>query len=44
MHHVSSRDSPQSLEFWEDGRQPTSELTRVRHSGLSMIIGRVGFD
>jgi hypothetical protein len=20
--HVSSRDAPQSLEFWEDGRQP----------------------
>jgi hypothetical protein len=23
--HVSSRDSPQSLEFWEDGRQLGSE-------------------
>jgi hypothetical protein len=22
--HVSSRDSPQSLEFWEDGRQSRS--------------------
>jgi hypothetical protein len=29
--HVSSRDSPQSLEFWEDGRKPGSNPSH-RHS------------
>ena len=28
--HVSSRDSPQSLEFWEDGRQSVSYTVVTR--------------
>jgi hypothetical protein len=41
--HVSGRDSPQSLEFWEDGRLPGNYavVNIPAINTLSVIAGRV---